>query len=354
MKHRLFILFFGLAVFNIHLKNLRAQELIAPSEVIWYDINQVDSLLKQQARPLFIDVYTEWCGWCTHMMKTTFANKSIAGYMNSNYYNIRFDAETFDTLTFQGKTYTNPGGEGKPKHDLAKFLMNGRYSFPTIVYMGRNQQFFPVPGYQSIPQLEPFLVYFAEDLYANVSLEDFNRYFKSSYSKNFEKKELDAIPSNLRPDSTGSVKWYDYATAEKMSKESGKPILLSAYTTWCQSCRISDSVNYRSKIIADVINEKFIPVKLDAAGTQTVTFFGNTYKPGAQFAPHDIVKAYMKQSYQMPALVFVNSAGQQITEIHGFIPPAPFETILNFFASEAYKTQKYDDYRKTFVNKVKF
>ncbi len=331
-----------------------AQTLVAPSPVQWYTMEQADSLFAIQPRPLFIDVYTEWCGWCTHMMKTTFAHAGIAGFMNNNFYNVRFDAETFDTITFQGKTYTNPGGANKPKHDLAKYLLSGRYSFPTIVYMARNKQFYPIPGYMGVPELEPFLVYFAEDLNTAVNLEDFDRYFKMSYRKNYEKKVIDAIPANMRPDSTGVVKWQSFAQAEKLSKETGKPIFVSAYTTWCQSCRVADSTNYRSKIIADMLNTNFIPVKFDAASTESVTFFGNTFKPGGQFQPHEFVKTYMKTSYQMPTLLFINSAGQQITEIHGFIPPAPMETILSFFAAKAYETQKYDDYRKIFVNKIKY
>lgn len=348
VKSILFILF--LLCGNISL----SQEIIEPSDVKWYSIEEADSLLKIQAKPLFIDVYTEWCGWCKHMMKTTFAHKGIANYMNRNFINVRFDAETFDTLTFQNKTYTNPGIGNKPKHDLAKFLLAGRYSFPTIVYMGRDKKFYPIPGYKNISELEPFLVYFAEDLYASVSLNDFDRYFKCAYQKNFEEKVMNTIPDSLRPDTTGIIKWYNLSEAEKLSKQSGKLIFLSTYTSWCQSCRVADSTNYRSKVIADIINENFIPVKFDAALTKSLNFFGKTFKAGAKFSPHELTRAYMKQSFQMPAFLFINNKGQQITELHGFIPPTTLESILSFFAEKAYANKKYEDYRKSFKNKIKY
>jgi len=331
-----------------------SQELIQPSTVKWYTIEQADSLLKIQAKPLFIDVYTDWCGWCKHMMKTTFAHKGIAGYMNQNFINVRFDAETFDTLTFQNKTYTNPGIGSKPKHDLAKFLLNGRFSFPTIVYMSRNKKLYPVPGYKTISEIEPFLVYFAEDLYSSMSLMDFDRYFKFAYQKNFKQKELNAIPDTLRPDSTGVIKWYSLVEAEKLSKQNGKLILLNAYTSWCQSCRVADSTNYRSKVIADIINKNFIPVKFDAASTKDLSFFGKTYKGGVQSGPHQLTRAYIKQNFQMPTLLFINNKGQQITELHGFIPPKALESILSYFADKSYTNKKYEDYRKTFKNRVKY
>ena len=331
-----------------------SQELIEPSAVKWYTIEEADSLLKIQAKPLFIDVYTEWCGWCKHMMKTTFAHKGIAAYMNQNFINVRFDAETFDTLTFQNKTYTNPGIGSKPKHDLAKFLLNGRFSFPTIVYMSRNKKLYPIPGYKTVSQIEPFLVYFAENLNNSMSLMDFDRYFKFAFQKNFKQKELNAIPDTLHPDTTGVIKWYSLPEAEKLSKESGKLIFLNAYTSWCQSCRVADSTNYRSKVIAKLINENFIPVKFDAASTKDLNFFGKTYKGGVQSGPHQLTRAYIRQNFQMPTLLFINNKGQQITELHGFIPPRALESILSYFADKAYTNKKYEDFRKTFKNKLKY
>lgn len=331
-----------------------SQEIIEPSDVKWYSIEEADSLLKIQAKPLFIDVYTEWCGWCKHMMKTTFAHKGIANFMNMNFINVRFDAETLDTITFLNKTYTNPGVGRKPKHDLAKFLMNGRFSFPTIVYMGRDKKFYPIPGYKSVPEIEAFLVFFAENLYTSVSLNDFDRYFKCAYKKSFEKKVMNTIPDSLRPDTTGNIKWYSLAEAEKLSKETGKLIFINAYTNWCQSCRVADSTNYRINVIAEIINKNFIPVKFDAASTENLNFFGKTFKAGPKGAPHELTRAYLKQSFQMPTLLFINNKGQQITELHGFIPPAALESILSYFAEKAYANKKYEDYRKSFINKVKY
>ena len=331
-----------------------SQEIIEPSDVKWYSIEEADSLLKIQAKPLFIDVYTEWCGWCKHMMKTTFANKGIANYMNRNFINVRFDAETFDTLSFQNKTYTNPGVGRQPKHDLAKFLLGGRYSFPTIVYMGRDKKFYPIPGYKKVPEIEAFLVYFAEDLFSSINLQDFDRYFKCTYKKSFEEKVMNAIPDSLCPDTSGIIKWYRLAEAEKLSKQSGKLIFVSTYTSWCQSCRVADSTNYRSKVIAELINDNFIPVKFNAASTESLSFFGKTYKGGTNTGPHQFTRAYIKQSFQMPTLLFINNTGQQITELHGFIPPASLEIILNYFADKANTNKKFEDYRKSFKNKIKY
>ena len=62
----------------------------------------------------------------------------------------------------------------------------------------------------------------------------------------------------------------------------------------------------------------------------------------------------MKQSFKMPAQLFINNKGQQVTELHGFIPPATLEGILSYFAEKAYTAKKFDDYRKTFQSKIKY
>ena len=46
-----------------------------------------EAVAKSEKAPkkLFIDVYTDWCGWCKKMDKTTFAETEVAKYINENY-----------------------------------------------------------------------------------------------------------------------------------------------------------------------------------------------------------------------------------------------------------------------------
>lgn len=46
-----------------------------------------------QNKPIFIYGYTDWCGYCTRMNKTTFMEKEVCDYMNSNYINLSYDME---------------------------------------------------------------------------------------------------------------------------------------------------------------------------------------------------------------------------------------------------------------------
>ncbi len=330
-----------------------SQTIVKPSPIKWYTVEQADSLFKIKPKPIFIDIYTDWCGWCKHMMKTTFAHEGIAQYINNNFYPVRFDAETYDTIKYQGKIYTNPGKGNKPKHDFAKLILNGRYSFPTIVYIDINRRRFPIPGYLKAKDIEPILVYFAEEVNFTTAFEDFERYFYSTFSSSYKEK-LKQIPDSLRPDTTGVIKWYSAEEASKLSISEERTILFSFYTDWCQSCKVLDNTVYTHPVIAKLINDNFLPVKFNAAEQDSVKLYDQILKGNGKNNPHQLTYALVKQSFKFPAYVYLNEEKQKLNEMHGFLIPKQLEIILSYFAEKAYTKKSFQDYVKTFKGKIKY
>ncbi len=348
IKRNILMLFFGL-FFSF---GMSSQIIVEPSPIKWYSIEQADSLFDKHPKPMLIDVYTDWCGWCKYMMKTTFASKGIAGYINQNFYPVRFNAETFDTIEYQGKTYTNPGVGTKPKHDFAKFLLNGRFSFPTIVYLDRKRNLYQIPGYMEVKDIEPLLVYFAEDINVNAKYDDWKLLYQTNYSKNY-KEELAKIDTANIPDTSGIVHNLSVKTASELTLKNKKPLLIYFYTDWCQSCKIEKGTVFKNKEISKLLNEKYNFVIFNAASQKTDTLFGEVFKSTGQGRPHQLAYALLKQSFKFPAFVFVSSEKQKLNEMHGFLLPYQLEEVLSYFADGTYKTLKFDDYIKTFRSKIK-
>ncbi|MFC2107326.1 thioredoxin family protein [Bacteroidota bacterium] len=147
----------------------------------WYTFEEVTELVKTQPRPVLVDVYTDWCGWCKKMDKATYENPGIIKYMNENYYAIKFNAETKDTVIFHGKEFLNTrASQRRGSHDLAIALLQGKMSYPTTVFLnGELQLLTAAPGYLDAPKMEPILYFFAEEAYKNQTFEDFQKEFKS-------------------------------------------------------------------------------------------------------------------------------------------------------------------------------
>lgn len=142
----------------------------------WMSFSEAVKLNETAPKKIFIDVFTEWCGWCKRMDQTTFLNKEVVEYMNENYYAVKFDAEQSDPIVFGGYTFVNQGGTNgrKGTHQLAAALLQGKMSYPSYVFMNeKNQEITVLPGYIEAKDFLPVLKYIATDAYLNTTFEDY-------------------------------------------------------------------------------------------------------------------------------------------------------------------------------------
>ncbi|TNF40840.1 MAG: DUF255 domain-containing protein [Bacteroidetes bacterium] len=146
--------------------------------VKWYSIEEAVAMAKTSPRPIFVDAYTDWCGWCKKLDKDTFSNPVIAEILNNKYYAVKFDAEGKEPVTFQGRKFVNDGTMGRT-HQLAYALLQGNLGYPTVVFLTANSELItPVSGYKTPAQIEPMLHYFAGTSWQKQSYEDFLKTFK--------------------------------------------------------------------------------------------------------------------------------------------------------------------------------
>jgi thioredoxin-related protein len=140
----------------------------------WMSFEEAVTRSRQKPRKIFIDVYTSWCGWCKKMDKTTFAEDSVISYMNANYYAVKLDAETKDTIHFNEKHFVY-----QPEYkanELAISLLSGKMGYPSYVFLDENFGMLtpPVQSYMTKEDLMPLLTFFGDNIYKNKTWEEYH------------------------------------------------------------------------------------------------------------------------------------------------------------------------------------
>lgn len=152
-----------------------ANEVVNEKEIQWISLDALQEKMKKNPKKVYIDVYTDWCGWCKVMDQKTFTNPSVINYINKNFYAVKLDAEQKDSIHFMGGHY---GLEGRT-NQFAIQLLRGQLSYPTTVIMEENfQNPQIIPGYQDVKAIEPILKYLGENHYKTTPWEEFSKNYK--------------------------------------------------------------------------------------------------------------------------------------------------------------------------------
>jgi thioredoxin-related protein len=152
------------------------------AEFKWYTFEEAYLLNQKHPKKIFIDIYTDWCGWCMKMDQTTFKDSIIRDYMARNYYPVKLNAERKDTVRYNGNTYVNPSPD-RPRstHQLAVSLLQGQMSYPSYVILNEKFEILNmVKGYKVAKELEVLLHYIAEGAIGKMTYEKFAATFKGS------------------------------------------------------------------------------------------------------------------------------------------------------------------------------
>lgn len=137
-------------------------------EVQWISWQEAVALSKSDENPkkVFVDVYTDWCGWCKKMDKDTFQNPEVAAYMAENYYMVKMDAESKEPIEYDGRTFNFVPQGRRGYHELAAALLQGKMSYPTVIFLDEELKMLsPVPGYQKVKPFMKIARYFGDNIY---------------------------------------------------------------------------------------------------------------------------------------------------------------------------------------------
>ncbi len=163
-------LFFAATILFIPLF-LNATSFREDAKVNWLTMEEAEALALEEPRMIFVDVYTDWCGFCRRMTAETYSHPVIAAYLNENFYPVKFNAEQHDPISFQGVEYVNKNpGQRRSAHDFAIAILQGRLSYPTVVFFDEDIRLLTaLPGFRPPKSMEAVLAFFSTHAYEESS-----------------------------------------------------------------------------------------------------------------------------------------------------------------------------------------
>ena len=101
---------------------------------------QLEDSLNIASKKVWISFYADWCVYCKKMDATAYSRSDIIDDLQFNFYTVKMDAETVDTISFEGQVFVNrnKGQRNGRIHDLALLLGSREdqpYSLPVTILL---------------------------------------------------------------------------------------------------------------------------------------------------------------------------------------------------------------------------
>ncbi|MBT8319171.1 MAG: thioredoxin family protein, partial [Gramella sp.] len=96
----------------------------------WISFEQLYDSIQKHPKKVFIDFYADWCVPCKRMDKEVFTHPQVKAMLNNDYYAVKMNVESPDTIRFGEQTFINERlNRRNPVHQIV-LLMARRKNRP--------------------------------------------------------------------------------------------------------------------------------------------------------------------------------------------------------------------------------
>ena len=314
------------------------------SRVNWMTLEEALEKVKTTPKPIILDFYTDWCGWCKQMMKTTYADPNFAAYINTYFYPAKFNAEGKDTIEYLGVKYIPNSKEPRATHPLAMKLLQGKLTYPTTLFLNgyeKDKKEFGMnmlaTGYLEVQKMEPILIFTLENVYRNSNYDDFRvQYEKAFFDTTVDKQNKEKVKWNAPKDVFNST----YQAKGKFK------LVYINNNDWCNACKVMKRTSFIDTTLNAYLGEKYDLVDFNPENSDTLMFKGKAYtNPKTQAMPfHQLAFEFGKGNLVFPTLIFLDENNEFLDAIPSYLPPAVMSKIMRYYGDGINKTKSWKEF----------
>ena len=139
-----------------------------PVELVWLSYEDGLKKGKLENKSIFVDFYTNWCGWCKKLDKDVYADSSVKIILARHFITVKTNAESSRRFTLDdGKEYTDAS--------LAREVF-GVQGYPALWFLtATGEKLTYIPGYVPKEKFVNILTFISSKAYQTKKFEDYEK-----------------------------------------------------------------------------------------------------------------------------------------------------------------------------------